>query len=273
MTVKCPTCGKEFPEQNAQYNGHIGYHKAHPEAKPKGSPPAEPPKESPPPSASTQTTPSTGTPTKLEPVSFSFSEGERLPNQQEIPEFKSPEEQAKEKEKGEPTPGATLAEERKASESGLTALLLPLLEISNNVLSGESMEFDKEKIKFNRQDAELLSKAIVLVDEKYGGPISKTLGGDSGPEIFLAGVCIGLGVKATIMIRSRQQRRPMRPSAAPSPEEIPRKNPLQEVGDRLRDTFSPKKKEEEPKPEEIQRMSPDQFYDLAEQKRREGLEH
>jgi hypothetical protein len=282
MVVTCPQCGKEFPEANAQYNGHIGYHKAHPESvkkekeTPKGSSKSSPPSSSSPPPASSSP-PSSGSTssTTLQPVTFTFSEGERLPSQQEIPEFKSPEQQKEEAKKGgEPTPSATLAEERKAGVSALGALILPLMEMGNNVLSGESIEFDKDKVKFNAKDAEMLAQAIVLVDEKHGGPISKTLGGDSGPEIFLAGVCIGLGVKAAIMIRNRIQR-PRPKSAAPSPEEIPRKSPLQEVGDSLRNLVSPKKKEEKkeeaPSDAGIVKLTPDEFMAEAERHRQQSV--
>jgi hypothetical protein len=279
--VVCPKCGKDFPgdETNPKYQGHLGYHKAHPEATVKGAKPPQLKTSTSPTEKSTSstasatvtTTQATGSTATLTPVTFSFTEGERLPSQQEIPEFKSPEQKKEEERKGgEPTPSATLAEERKAGVSALGALILPLMEMGNNVLSGESIEFDKDKVKFNAKDAEMLAQAIVLVDEKHGGPISKTLGGDSGPEIFLAGVCIGLGVKAAIMIRNRVQ--PRRPkSAAPSPEEIPRKNPLQEIGEGIRNMVTPKKKEEKPpeeeKPEGV--LSQDEF--MAEAQRRIDL--
>jgi hypothetical protein len=279
MAVTCPVCGKEFPEANAQYNGHIGYHKAHPEKNPKSGGSKDTGSSKPSASSSplkqsgSQATGVTSTTSTLQPVTFTFSEGERLPSQQEIPEFKSPEQQKEEAKKGgEPTPSATLAEERKAGVSALGALILPLMEMGNNILSGESIEFDKDKVKFNAKDAEMLAQAIVLVDEKHGGPISKTLGGDSGPEIFLAGVCIGLGVKAAIMVRNRIQRKPTRQSAAPSPEEIPRKNPLQEVGEGLRNLVTPKKKIEEPKePEQEGKLSPDEFMKVASEYQKQAV--
>src|SRR5437660_6607464 len=131
----CPYCGEAKWEDGPRFFGHksICKQKHKGVEAPKASPKEEP---KPAPTASTPVTPSTGTPTKLEPVSFSFSEGERLPSQQEIPEFKSPEEQKKEEQKGEPTPKATLAEERTAGVSAIAALLLPPADRWNRTIEG-----------------------------------------------------------------------------------------------------------------------------------------
>lgn len=278
MTVTCPDCGKEFPQDDARYQGHRGYHKAHPESiKQKketapsstGSAPSAEKPQAPPP------TPSTGKPTPLEPVSFSFSPGERLPNQEEIPEFKSPEETEKEEKEGTPTKEKTLAEERASGESALGALILPLFEMWNRSVEGvEGVDPKPEDLRLNKNDAELLAKALVLVDAKHGGPISKTLGGETGPEIFLAGVCIGMGVKMFMQLRVRASKNKRPKSAAPSPEEIPRKNPLQTIGENLTNLIGPKKEKKEEGPPTIEgevKMSPEQFMKEAEEYQKRAI--
>jgi hypothetical protein len=280
----CPHCGLEKGE-GPKYYGHLSYCKQHPESRPKKEP--ERPKaarsetstststgKSTSATTTVPTTTTTGSTATLQPVTFSFEQGEKLPSQQEIPEFKSPEQEKKEAEQGKPeTVKATLAEERKAGVSAIAALILPLFDMANSALAGESIQLDKDKLKLNAQDAEMLAQAVILVDQKHGGPISKTLGSEEyGAEIFLAGVCIGLGIKVTMMLRMRQSRRPMRPSAAPSPEEIPRereKTPLEKVGESFKNLVIPKKPErkEEQKPEGV--LSQDDF--MAEAQRRIDL--
>jgi hypothetical protein len=277
----CPTCGRSEWEEGPRFNGHKSYCKQHPETWPRKEPEAPKQKAATPAKPQTvstaSTAPTTTTSSTLQPVTFTFSEGEKLPSQQEIPEFKSPEQEKKEAEQGKPeTVKATLAEERKAGVSAIAALILPLFDMANSALAGESIQLDKDKLKLNAQDAEMLAQAVILVDQKHGGPISKTLGSEEyGAEIFLAGVCIGLGIKVTMMLRMRQSRRPMRPSAAPSPEEIPRereKTPLEKVGESLKNLVTPKKPEKPEKMEEQKRegvLSPDEF--MAEAQRRIDL--
>jgi len=279
MTVTCPECGKEFPEENAQYNGHRGYHKAHPESVkklPKGEP-SKPSTSRAAESISTTTTapmtPTTGS--TLQPITFTFSEGEKLPSQQEIPEFKSPEQEKKEAQEGKPeTVKATLAEERKAGVSAIAALILPLMEMWNRTIEGGSaFPSDPSTMKLTKDDAEMVAQAVILVDGKYGGPLSKTLGSEEyGAEIFLLGVSIGVGIKMFMGLRLMQsKRKAARPqSAAPSPEEIPR-SPLQKAADNLRNLVAPKKEEkkEPEKPEGT--LSPEEFMRTAEQYQKNAI--
>ncbi len=276
MTI-CPHCGLEKGE-GPKYYGHLSYCKQHPETRKK-----DPKLEGSGKSASTTRAESTSNTTippastaVLQPVTFSFSEGERLPAQQEIPEFKSPEEEKKEAREGKPeTVKATLAEERRAGVSAIAALILPLFEMWNRSVAGEAaLPGSPEQMKLTKDDAEMLAQAVILVDQKHGGPLSKTLGSEEyGAEIFLAGVSLGIGIKMAMALRLRQSRKPVRQSAAPSTEELQReKSPLEKMGESLKNLVTPKEKpktEEEKKPEGT--LSQDDFMKAAEEYQKRAI--
>lgn len=283
----CPFCGRSDWPEGPKFNGHKSYCKQHPETRPKPASPKGAPSEKSTSTSQASSTSSTtnvtattgaGTSTvKLEPVQFEFTEGERLPSQQEIPEFKTPQQEKEEAKKGEPeTVKATLAEERKAGVSAIAALIVPLFDMVNRVAAGEpAVPGDAKSFALTKDDAEMLAQAVILVDNKYGGPLTKTLGGDYGPELFLAGVSLGLGIKITMMFRLRMQKSRTRPSAAPSSEEIREKSPLERAGESLRNLITPQKKEEK-KPEEEKpegAMTSDKFMEYAKDYQDKAIVH
>lgn len=219
----------------------------------------------PPSPAETKEEPKPSTTQVLEPVTFTFAEGKPVAAQQ-IPEFeKKPEEKPG-------TTAATLAEERKAGTSAIAALILPLFEMWNRSLEGQpALPADAKDMRLTKDDAENLAQAVLLVDAKHGGILSKSLGSEEyGAELFLAGVSVGIGFKMWMGLRLKKPKG--RPSAAPPLPEEKKQNPLEKAAETLKNALTPKT---QPKTEQVEiqpgALSAEDFMKVAEDYQKKSI--